>query len=136
MQWPAGTVSMSVCWIALVPSETKTRLLVMKGQDEVLRAELPPLSKVAHENAVKRVLEGLSLWLDQRVCVALSVREQDVDLFRLDLVDELGAGARSIYYAVEPIPPGRLPRPRRLRGVGDFTDLRQLYLWASSLDAP
>ena len=127
---------MTVCWVALVPSETRTRLLVMRGQDEVLRAELPPLSKVAHENAVKRLLEGLSLWLDQRVCVALSVRERDVDSFRLDLVDELGAGARSLYYAVEPVVSPVLARPRRLRGVGDFGELRQLCLWASASEAP
>ena len=110
--------------------------MVMKGQDEVLRAELPPLSEVAHDNAVRKVLEGLSLWLDQRLCVALSVREQDEDSFRLDLVDELGAGARSIYYVVEPIAARGLPRPRRLRGGGDFTELRQLCLWASTADAP
>jgi hypothetical protein len=127
---------MSVCWVALLPSEARTRLLVMKGQDEVLRAELPPLSEVAHENAVKRTLEGLSLWLDQRLCVALSVREQDEDSFRLDLVDELGAGARSIYYAVEPVVASGLPRPRRLRGSGDFTKLRQLCFWASSAGTP
>ena len=86
---------MSVCWVTVVPSETKTRVLVMRGQDEMLKAELPPFSKVMHETAVKRFLEGLSLWLDQRVCVALSVDEKEVDSFRLDLVDELGAGAQT-----------------------------------------
>lgn len=127
---------MSVCWVALVPTETKTRVLVMRGQDELLRAELPPFSKVGHEAAVKRFLEGLSLWLDQRVCVALSVGGREVDSFRLDLVDELGVGARSVYYAVEPVPLQGLPRPRRLHGVGDFGELRQLWLWASSSGAP
>lgn len=127
---------MSVCWVTLVSSETKTRVLVMQGQDELLRAELPPFSAVAQEAAVRRFLEGLSLWLDQRVCVALSAPEQDADLFRLDLVDELGAGARSVFYAVAPIPREALHRPRRLHGVGEFGDLRQLWLWASSAGAP
>lgn len=123
---------MLVCWVTLVSSATKTRVLVMQGRDELLRAELPPLSAVMHEAAVKRLLEGLSLWLDQRVCVALSAPERDSDLFRLDLVDELGAGSRSVFYAVETIPPGALHHPRRLRGVGEFGELRQLWLWASS----
>lgn len=123
---------MSVCWVTLVSSATKTRVLVMQGQDELLRAELPPFSAVKHEDAVKRLLQGLSLWLDKRVCVALSVGEREVDSFRLELVDELGAGARSAFYAVEPIPREALHRPRRLHGVGEFGDLRQLWLWASS----
>jgi hypothetical protein len=127
---------MSVCWVTIVPSETRTRVLVMCGQDELLRAELPPFGKVVQETAVKRFLEGLSLWLDQRICVALSAGERDVDSFRLDLVDELGAGARNVYYAVEPVLLQGLRRPRRLKGVGDFGELRQLWLWASSEGVP
>ncbi len=126
---------MSVCWMTLVASETKTRVLVMRGQDEVLRAELPAMSRVLHEDAVTRLLQALSLWLDQRVCVALCAGES-VDSFRLGLVDELGAGARSMFYAVESLPLRGLPRPRRLRGVGDFSELKQLWLWASSAGAP
>ena len=126
---------MSVCWVTLVPSETRTRVLVMQGQDELLRAELPPFSKVRNEAAVKRLLEALSLWMDQRVCVALCAGEE-VDSFRLDLVDELGAGARSVYYSVEPVHFQGLSRPKRLRGVGDFGELRQLWLWVSSSGEP
>lgn len=127
---------MPVCWVTLVPSEQRTQVLVMLGPDEVLRAELPPLGQAAHENAVSRFLEGLSLLLDQRLCVALCA-DDTVDSYRLGLVDELGVGARSIYFAVELLPaqgPGR--RPKRLRGVGDFAPLRQLWLWASSEGQP
>ena len=126
---------MSTCWVTLVPEEHRTRVLVMRGQDEILRAELPPWTAVVHEDAVKRLLEALSLWLDQRLCVALCADER-ADSFRFDLVDELGAGARSIHYAVETLPRRGLPRPRRLRGGGDFTELRQLWLWASTSEAP
>lgn len=127
---------MPVCWVTLVPSKQRTQVLVMLGQDELLRAELPPWGRATHENAVSRFLEGLSLLLDQRLCVALCA-DETVDSFRLGLVDELGVGARSVYFAVEPLQAaGRARRPRRLRGVGDFAPLRQLWLWASSEGQP
>lgn len=122
---------MSGCWLTLVPSETVTRVLLMQGQDELMRAALPPMSKLRNEHSVTRLLEALSLWLDQRVCVALCAAES-VDSFRLGLTDELGAGARSVFYAVEALPLAGRPRARRLRGVGDFGDMRQLWLWATT----
>lgn len=126
---------MSTCWVTLVPRETSTRVLVMQGQDEVLRAVLPPLRQVTHEQGVKRFLEAMSLWLDQRVCVALCAADS-ADLFRLDLVDELGVGARSVFYAVEPFPREARRTGKRLRGLGDFTEERQLWLCASTGIAP
>lgn len=122
---------MPVCWVTLVPSDTTTRVLVMQGEDELLRAELPPFSRVRHEQGVTRLLEALSLWLDQRVCVALYAADSE-HTFRLDLVDELGAGARTVFYAVEPLPVPERRRGKRLRGVGDFAQMRQLSLWAAS----
>lgn len=122
---------MPVCWVTLVPIGDEDARLVIHGQDELLRAELPPFSSVRHEAGVTRLLEALSLWLDQRVCVALYAVDSE-HTFRLDLVDELGAGARTVYYAVEPLPVPERRRGRRLRGVGDFSELRQLSLWASS----
>jgi hypothetical protein len=115
----------------LTPSESRTKVLLMQGQDEILRAALPPLRKLRNEHSVTRLLEALSLLMDQRVCVALCADELE-DSFRLGLTDELGVGARSVYYAVEPLPLTRSPRPRRLRGVGDFAGLHQLWLWAST----
>lgn len=122
---------MSGCWVMLVPSETATRVLLMQGQDELLRAALPPMVKLRNEHSVTRFLEALSLWLDTRVCVALCAAES-ADSFRLGLTDELGAGARSVFYAVEPLPLAHAPHPRRVRGVGDFGDVRQLWLWAAA----
>lgn len=126
---------MSSCWVTLAPSETTTRVLVMQGQDELLRAALPPLPSLRNEHSVTRLLEALSLWLDQRMCVALCAAES-VDSFRLGLTDELGAGSRSVFYAVEPLPLAGRPHRRRLRGVGDFGDLHQLWLWAATGGAP
>ena len=122
---------MTGCWVMLAPSEVRTKVLLMQGQDELMRAVLPPLRHLRNEHCVTRFLEALSLLMDQRVFVALCADELG-DSFRLGLTDELGVGVRSVYYAVEPLPVTRSPKPRRLRGVGDFAGLRQLWLWASS----
>src|SRR3954471_2094838 len=86
--------------VTVASRASRAQLLVMVGPDEVMRARLPRLDQVRQEQAVTRLLEGLSLWLNQRLCVALSADESE-DYFRLDLTDELGVGARSVYYAVE-----------------------------------
>lgn len=115
--------------VTLASRASRTRLLVTVGEDEVLRARLPRLEQVRHEQAVKRLLEGLSLWLDQRLCVALSADEWE-DYWRLDLTDELGVGARSVYYAVEVVERHRRYRGTRIRGIGDFREVHQLALLA------
>jgi hypothetical protein len=115
--------------VTLASTASRTRLLVMVGPDEVLRASLPRLEQVRNEQAVKVLLEGLSLWLNQRLCVALSA-DESADYFRLDLTDELGVGARSVYYAVEVVERRHRYRGTRLRGVGDFREVHQLALLA------
>ena len=120
---------METYWLTLVPKQTGTHVLLTRGQDELLRAVLPPFWQVHHQQGVTRLLEGLSLWLGCRLCVALSAAEP-VHSFRLNLTDELGAGARSLFYAVEPVATGGR-RGRRIR-LGEFKDARQLWLWAAT----
>ena len=115
--------------VTLVSGASRTRLVVTVGPDEVLRASLPRLGQVRNERAVKALLEGLSLWLDQRLCVVLSA-DESADYWRLDLTDELGAGARSVYYAVEVVERRRRYRGTRIRGLGDFREVHQLALLA------
>jgi len=113
--------------LTLVPSGARTRLLLTQGPDELLRAVLPPPVQVRHERAALTLIEGLSLWLDTTVHVALCAAESDVS-FCLGLTDEMGVGTRSVFYSVEVdvIEPRRKQRGRRIRGVGDFADVRQL----------
>lgn len=96
--------------LTLVPSRGKTRLLLTSGKDVLLRGNLPPLNKVVHTRAAVTLLEALALWTDARLCVALYADDEG-DCFRLDLTDELGVGARGLYYAVEVL--ARSPRRRR-----------------------
>jgi uncharacterized lipoprotein YddW (UPF0748 family) len=46
---------------------------------------------------------------------------------RLGLVDELYVSVDTVHYTVELRHPSR-ERPQRIRGLGSFTDLRQLVL--------
>ena len=103
-------------------------MLVTQGPDELLRAILPPPSSVHHERAAITLLQGLSLWLDAKLHVVLSVDDREAG-FCLALTDEMGVGMRSVFFDVESHNPrARQRRGRRIRAIGDFTDLRQLYL--------
>lgn len=114
--------------VVIIPSPMRTRVLVSHGCDELLRAILPPPSSVHHERSVIAFLQGLSLWLDAKLHVVLSVDERAAG-FCLALTDEMGLGMRSVYFDVEVHDPrARRRRGRRIRGIGDFTDLRQLHL--------
>jgi hypothetical protein len=114
--------------VVIIPSTTRTRVLVSQGPDELLRAILPPPSAVHHERAAITLLQGLSLWLDAKLRVVLSVDVQEAG-FCLGLTDEMGIGMRSVYFDVEVHDRrARRRRGQRIRGIGDFADLRQLCL--------
>lgn len=114
--------------VVIVPSATRTRVLVTEGSDELLRAVLPSPSQLRHERATTTFLEGLALWLDAKLHVVLSVDAKETG-FCLGLTDEMGVGVRSVFFEVEVRDRRVRRRPgRRIRGVGDFADLRQLRL--------
>jgi hypothetical protein len=116
------------CRVILSPTSKCTRVLVTHGPDEMLRALLPPPSQVRHVRAAATLLEGLSLWFDATLPVALSVDAREASLC-LGLTDELGVGRHSVFYRIEVAERGRRRvRGDRIRGVGDFSDLRQLLL--------
>jgi hypothetical protein len=114
--------------VMVMPSTTRTRVLVTHGPDELLRAIVPPPSRIRHERSLPRFLEGLSLLLDSSLRVVLCVDALEAG-FCLGLTDEMGLGERSIYYTVEVVSrSARRRRGRRIRGVGDFAEFRRLRL--------
>jgi hypothetical protein len=114
--------------VILSPSSKWTRVLVTHGPDEVLKAILPPPSQTRHERAPSTFLEALSLWFDQTLPVVLSVDAREAS-FCLGLADEMGIGERTVFYRVEVVVRGgHRRRGGRIRGVGEFADLRQLRL--------
>ena len=120
---------MSQYTVMLSSSTTRTRVLLLDGRDELLRAVLPPGHLLRQRRAACTLLEGLSLWLDARLSVVLSADEAEASYY-LDLVDELGIPARSVFFEVKVVERRARRPPRRLRGVSDFADLRQLSLLA------
>jgi hypothetical protein len=114
--------------VTLVPSATRTRVLLTDGPDELMRAVLPPPMLVRHVRAAPTLLEALSQWVDAPISVVLSVDAQDAG-FCLGLTDELGCGQRGVFYDVRVVERDRRrPRGRRIRGFGSFAELRQLRL--------
>jgi hypothetical protein len=82
-----------------------------------------------HERAAATLLEGLALWLGCRLSVVLSVTTEEARSC-LGLTDEMGLGEPSLFFLVEVQERGPRRRGARLRGVGDFSDVRQMWLEA------
>lgn len=119
--------------LAVAPSTRWIRLLLTQGPDEIFRALLPPPTSLRRDRALPVMIEALAQWIDAPIHVVLSVATLDVS-FCLGLTDELGCGTRSLYYDVEVVERGaRRRRGTRIRGVGDFGDLRQLHLVTTPL---
>lgn len=112
--------------VVLCPEPMRTRMLAIRQGRDVLKAVLPPLS-CAHPKAAVTVLEGLSLWTQQRLFVVLAVDEEAPSFCgSTDLCDALGYGTRSLHFEVGvAVRQARHPR-RCIPGVGNFGDLRAL----------
>jgi hypothetical protein len=100
--------------------------LMMEGRDERMRAVLGPATE-AHPRAAATLLEGLALWHQRALSVVLCADDWDGTSF-LRLEDALGIGVRNVHFEVEVAQRERGRRPRRLPGLGNFGDLRQLCL--------
>jgi hypothetical protein len=118
--------------LTLAPTPRGTRLLLTRGRDTLLKGYLPPLNKLLHPRAAATLLEALSLWVDERLCVALYAENLE-SCFRCGLTDELGVGARSLFYAVEVLAPRR---PRVRRASAEAAQGYQLRLLAKPEGAP
>ncbi len=114
--------------VRLSPETARTRLLMTQGPNDICRASLPALPG-AHPRAMATLLEGLSLFVGERLAVVLCVDDRSTSSSAPDLLDGLGYGESSVYYDVAvAVRETRRERARRQRreGLGDFRDLRQL----------
>ena len=103
------------------PSSEVTRLYLTWGDTELLRAALPPPG-AQHPTAAPTLLDGLSLWLQRPLSVVLYADAEETSS-ALGLCDGFGIGCETLHYEVEVFDPRR-----RRRGLGSFSDLRQLNL--------
>jgi hypothetical protein len=111
--------------VRILPSSSSTRVLVTYGQDQVLKACLPPASQM-HPTAAKTLLESIALTYKTRALVVLSADSEAISL-ALGLTDGFGFGIDSLHYEVEVLlDSAQRRRARRLSGLGDFRDVRRL----------
>jgi hypothetical protein len=115
--------------VRLSAEPTRTRLLMTQGPRDIGKVILPRAPS-AHPRAASTLLEGLSLFLGERLSVVLCVDERSTSSCELGLLDGLGFGERSVFYEVgiaarESRADRRAARALRLAG-SDFRDLRQL----------
>jgi len=106
------------CMLHVTQHEAKL-LLTSPEQGDLLKARLDP--HPCHPRALLTMLEGLSLWHGQPLCVALRVDERWRGSGSRLLGDELWP-AESPLVRFEVVHRG--PRHGRLRGVGDFRAMR------------
>jgi hypothetical protein len=113
--------------VTIDPRADETRMLMMEGRDERMRAVLGP-SNMAHPRAAQMLLEALALWHQRPLSVVLYV-DVEGSPCTLGLEDALGFGVRNLHFEVEVALRERgRRRGRRLAGLGSFSDLRQLCL--------
>jgi hypothetical protein len=112
--------------VTIAPERGQVRILARSGPHDLLKAILGPFA-ASHPRAATTLLEGLALWHQQRLAVVLCADEES-DGSALGLCDGLGYGRASLHYDVGLACPVRRPRRRRIQGLGDFSDLRQLSL--------
>lgn len=121
---------MGITIVRLSAEPTRTRLLMTQGAKDIGKVMLPRAPS-AHPRAAATLLEGLSLFLGERLSVVLCVDEHSTSC-ELALLDGLGYGERSIFYEVG-VATRLSPTDRRAARAlhlpeCDFRDLRRLTL--------
>lgn len=102
-------------------TQQRALLLVSAPDGDVLKARLD--TRPCHPRALLTLLEGLSLWQGQSLCVALSAAPDCRDSLPSMLFgDELWPAESGLvrFDIVD-----RVPRRARLAGLGDFRTLRR-----------
>ena len=125
MPSPRKARTMERITVTMQPLPRETRLLVMAGRHEVMRAVLGPTTARSQRGAT--LLEGLSLWHQQALSVVLCA-DVEASLSATRMLDQLGFGTRTVHYDVEVAFRAQPRRGRRIPGFGNFGDLRQLCL--------
>lgn len=109
----------------LKTSERSTRMLIRLGDDDVMKAILPPPPSSPHPRAMATLLEGIALWHQAPVRVVLAAADLDA-WYKHGLVDDTWATVDAVHYTVEVRYPDEVRQ--RIEGLGSFRDLRQLAL--------
>lgn len=109
--------------MTIAPEPDRTRLLLLNGPTEVMKAVLGPAAS-SHPRAAATLLEGLALWYQTALSVVLVVDERAC-ASGLALCDALGFGQKTVHYDVAVAIREHRRRRDQLTGLGDFRDLRR-----------
>lgn len=113
--------------VVIAPSRAQTRILMMQGGHEVLRAILPS-PFYAHRRAASALLEAFSLWHQKRLSAVLCANEEAGSSSALGLFDEaFDLPVENVYYELG-VADLRPRRRQKLGGPGDFRDLLRVSL--------
>jgi hypothetical protein len=112
--------------VTISTEQNRVRMLATTFRGDILKAVLGPIT-AAHPRAVSTFLEGLSLWHQRPLSIALYA-EKSADSFVDLLYEQLGFGERQLHYAVEVVRARRVHR-HLISGLGNFRDLRQIDLF-------
>jgi hypothetical protein len=118
---------MSNLSMGIWPGPQDTRVIAMAGaSDTILKARLS--RQPSHPRAMATLLEAIALWQGAQVHAVLCAADRDggsdSSLFREAFADFGGP-----LYTLDWIPAALTRRrPRDIRGLGDFADLRRLLL--------
>ena len=85
--------------VRLFPEPARTRLRLTRGATTLGTMLLPPAPSV-HRRAAPTLLEGLSLFLGERLSVVLCVDARSTSSCEFGLFDPLGAAETSLFYDV------------------------------------
>lgn len=118
-------------WTAkLILARSEVRLLVSDLDADCLKAVLP--GSPAHPRAALTLLEGLALWSGHPLVAVLGAAPGWTPSYADDLFGHPLAPVDSALVRFDVATP-RGKRARRLRGLGDFREVRQLRLWPGAL---
>ena len=110
--------------VVIRPEATETKLLIMKGRDQVMKAVLPPASR-AHHRAASTLVEALALWYQQQLSVVLYA-DVWAEPFATGFCDTFGFGEDRLHYAVEVVDPRPLGKGRQLSFTSCFSELEEI----------
>lgn len=116
---------MESIWMAISPGPLSTRVLMMRGPNELmLKAELS--RSPASHRALPTLLEGLALWEGVAIRAVLVVDDHrplsDSNL----CPDAFPDHGTTPLYTIDWVPRGHRRRRDVLRGMGEFRDLERL----------
>lgn len=116
-------------WMGIKPGPEATRIVVLDGpMTTLLKARLP--SQPRHARAIPTLCEAMALWCGRHLRVAIAAGAPRACCETTPWLDALDIMTAPPLYEIELVQTARPPRERDgLDGMGDFRDLRQLFLF-------